>query len=139
MNKPSNDFAKATEAQKAALDGLQTYAEKIEQERELALLKHDLAWEAEKRRFEPKPEYHFHYGLAAPRLSQIDYRKLRAEYLQRRKEISDRFEEKEKDIQHVKELVLNRFNERAKSRIADAAKDHKPVRSRRPQDQGRSR
>ena len=127
------------EAQKAALDGLQTYAEKIEQERLVALLNHDLAWEAEKRRYEPKPEYQFHYGLSAPRLTQVEYRKLRAEHFLRRKEITERFDEKAQDIQRVKENVLDRFNERARSRNADAARDSKPVRSRRPQDQGRSR
>ena len=139
MKTPTHEFRKVSEAQKAALDGLQTYAEKIEQERQMALLKHDLAWEAEKRRFEPKPEHHFHYGLAAPRLSQAEYRQLRAEHFERRKEITDRFDEKAKDIQCVKENVLDRFNERAKGRHADAARDSKPVRSRRPQDQGRSR
>ena len=139
MKTPTQDFRKVSEAQRAALDGLQTYAEKIDQERLMALLKHDLAWEAEKRRYEPKPEYQFHYGLAAPRLSQVEYRQLRAEHFQRRKEITDRFDEKAKDIQRVKENVLDRFNERATSRDADAARDSKPVRSRRPQDQGRSR
>ena len=139
MKNPTQDFRKVSEAQEAALDGLQTYAEKIDQERQVALLKHDLAWEAEKRRFEPKPEHQFHYGLAAPRLSQAEYRQLRAEHFQRRKEITDRFDEKAKDIQRVKENVLDRFNEYARSRDADAARDSKPVRSRRPQDQGRSR
>lgn len=139
MKNPTQDFRKVNEAQEAALDGLQTYAEKIDQERLMALLKHDLAWEAEKRRFEPKPEYHFHYGLAAPRLSQVEYRQLRAEHFQRRKEITDRFDEKAKDIQRVMENVLDHFNERATSRDADAARDSKPVRSRRLQDQGRSR
>ena len=139
MKTLTQDFRKVNEAQKAALDGLQTYAEKIEQERQVALLNHDLAWEAEKRRYEPKPEYQFHYGLAAPRLSQVEYRKLRAEHFLRRKEITDRFDERAKDIQRVKENVLDRFNERAKGREGEAARDRKPVRSRRPQDQGRSR
>ena len=139
MKNPTQDFRKVSEAQKAALDGLQTYAEKIEQERQMALLKHDLAWEAEKRRFEPKPEHHFHYGLAAPRLSQAEYRQLRAEHFQRRKEITDRFDEKAKDIQRVKENVLDRFNERAKGREGEAALSRKPVRTNRARDQGRSR
>lgn len=139
MKNPTQDFRKVSEAQKAALNGLQTYAEKIEQERQVALLNHDLAWEAEKRRYEPKPEYQFHYGLSAPRLSQVEYRKLRAEHFLRRKEITERFDEKAQDIQRVKENVLDRFNERARSRDTDAARDSKPVRSRRPQDQRRSR
>jgi len=139
MKTPTQEFRKVSEAQRAALDGLQTYAEKIEQERQLALLKHDLAWEAEKRRFEPKPEHHFHYGRAAPRLSQVEYRQLRAEHFQRRKEITDTFDEKTKDIQRVKEKVIDRFNERAKSREADAALSRKPTRANRPRDQGRSR
>lgn len=139
MKTPTQEFRKVSEAQKAALDGLQTYAEKVKEDRELALLKHDLAWEAEKRRFEPKLEHHFSFGPAAPRFSQAKYRKLRAEHFQRRKEITDRFEEKAKDIQSVKEDVLDRFNERARSRDSDSARESKPVRSRRPQDQGRSR
>ena len=139
MKNPTQEFRKVSEAQRAALDGLQTYADKIEQERQLALLKHDLAWEAEKRRFEPKPEHQFHYGRAAPRLSQAEYRQLRAEHYQRRKEITDRFDEKTKDIQCVKENVLDRFNERAKSREADVALSRKPARANRSRDQGRSR
>ena len=139
MRNPKQEFRKVSEAQRAALDGLQTYADKIEQERQLALLKHDLAWEAEKRRFEPKPEYHFFYGRAAPQLSQIEYRQLRAEHFERRKEIKDRFDEKAKDIQHVKKNVLDRFNERATSREADAVLSRKPARANRSRDQGRSR
>lgn len=105
----------------------------------MALLKHDLAWEAEKRRFEPKPEHQFHYGLAAPRLSQAKYRQLRAAHFERRKEITERFDEKAKDVQRVKENVLDRFNERAKGREGETALSRKPVRSNRARDQGRSR
>lgn len=139
MKTPTQEFRKVSEAQRAALDGLQTYTEKIEQERQLALLQHDRAWEAEKRRFEPKPEHHFHYGLAAPMLSQLEYRQLRAEHFQRRKEITDRFDEKAKDIQRVKENVLDHFNERAKSREVDAALSRKPAHKNRSRDQGRGR
>lgn len=116
MKNPSNDFAKVNGAQKAALDGLQTYAEKIRQDQELALLKLDLAWEVEKRRFEPKPEHHLHYGKAAPQLSQFEYSQLRTEHFERRKEVTDRFDEKTKDVHRVKELVLDRFNENARNR-----------------------
>lgn len=139
MNKPSNDFGKVNGAQKAALEGVQTYAEKVKQDRELALLQHDLAWEAEKRRFEPKPEHQFHYGIAPPKLSPMEYRRLRAEHLVRRQEIADRFKERERDIQRVKENLLDRFNERTKSRDTDAARDREPIRARSHRDRDRGR
>lgn len=132
MNKPSNDFGQVNGAQRAALEGVQTFAEKLKQDRELALLQHDLAWEAEKRRFEPKPEHQFHYGMSAPRLSQVEYRQLRAEHVQRRKEITDRFDEKAKDVEQIKEIILDRFNDNAKIR-------HSPDHSKTPQRSMRSR
>lgn len=138
MKNPSNDFAKVNGAQKAALDGLQTYADKIRQDQELALLRHDLAWEAEKRRFEPKPEHHFHFGKAAPQLSQFEYRQLRTEHFERRKEITDRFDEKTKDIHRVKELVLDRFNENARNRESPEL-SKTPQRSMRGRATGRER
>ena len=67
------------------------------------------------------------------------YRKLRAEHYQRRKEITDRFDEKKKEIQCVKENVIEQFNERTKSREVDAALSRKPARANRSRDQGRSR
>jgi len=135
MRKPSNDFARVSDAQRAALEGLRTYAERLAEKREAALLNHDLAWEAEKRRFQPKLQNEFHLGRITPRLTQREYRKLRAEFAERRRTIEDRYTTKKKELERVKDLVLDRFNERANQPV----KSKTPQRSVRVRDGGRER
>jgi len=116
MKKPTQEFTRVTDAQRAAIEGLQSYTDKVAQDRELAVRKCDELWETVKRRFEPKPEHEFHNGMPAPRLTPMEYRKLRAEHLLRRQAVVDRFDEKAKDIRRVRETVLDRFNERSVDR-----------------------
>lgn len=116
MKKPSNEFSRVSDAQRAALEGLRTYAERLSEKQEAALLNHDLAWEAEKRRFQPKLQNEFHLGRITPRLTQREYRKLRAEFAERRKTIIENYAAKRKELERVKEVVLDRFNERAHQR-----------------------
>jgi len=135
MRKPSNDFARVSDAQRAALEGLRTYAERLAERRDTALKNHDLAWEAEKRRFQPKLQNEFHLGRITPRLTQREYRKLRAEFVERRRTIEDRFAAKKKELERVKDLVLDRFNERSRQPV----KSKTPQRSVRVRDSGRER
>ena len=113
MKKPSNDFARVSDAQRAALGGLSDHADWLKEQREIALKNHDLAWEAEKRRFQPKLQNEFHLGRITPRLTQREYRKLHAEFAERRRTIEDRFAAKKNELERMKEHVLDRFNERA--------------------------
>ncbi|MWD26897.1 hypothetical protein E0K89_005340 [Aquicoccus sp. SCR17] len=135
MRKPSNDFARVSDAQRAALEGLRTYAERLEEKRMVALTNHDLAWEAERRRFQPKLQHEFHFGRITPRLTQREYRKLSAEFAARRRTIEDRYTAKRKELERVKDLVLDRFNERAQQPV----KSKGPQRSPRVRSGGRER
>jgi len=135
MKRPSNDFARVSDAQRAALDGLHTYAERLAEKREAALRSHDLAWEAEKRRFQPMLQNEFHIGRITPRLTQREYRKLRTEFAERRKAITEHYAAKRKELERVKEIVLDRFNERARQ----PGKARTSERIRRERDSGRER
>lgn len=135
MKKPSNEFSRVSDAQRAALEGLRTYAERLAEKQDAALAKHDLAWEAEKRRFQPKLQNEFHLGRITPRLTQREYRRLRAEFAERRKTIIENYAAKRKELERVKDVVLDRFNERAHQPRKIRAYE----RSRHDRDSGRER
>lgn len=133
MKKLSNDFNKVNGAQKVVLKALKTYTERAKQDRELALLRHDKAWETEKRRYQPKPLNDFRYGVVTPRLTPREYHKLRSEYLLRRKAINDHHDELAKEIQRVKDLVRDGFNQPARGSSIQ------PKRPKRERSDGRQR
>lgn len=135
MKKPSNDFRRVSDVQRAALEGVRTYAERLAEKQEAALLNHDLAWEAEKRRFQPKLQNEFHLGRITPRLTQREYRRLRAEFSERRKTIVEHYAVKQKEVERMKEVILDRFNERAR----EPRKARAIERSRRDRDSGHER
>ncbi|WP_112321918.1 hypothetical protein [Oceanibium sediminis] len=135
MKKPSNDFNRVSDAQRAALEGLRTYAERLAEKQDAALTNHDLAWEAEKRRFQPKLQNEFHLGRITPRLTQREYRRLRAEFSERRKTIVDHYATKQKEIARMKEVILDRFNERAREPRRIRTSEH----TKRDHDSGRER
>tara|TARA_R110000850_G_scaffold79358_8_gene171154 strand:- start:533 stop:940 length:408 start_codon:yes stop_codon:yes gene_type:complete len=135
MKTPSNEFRRVSDAQRAALEGLHTYAKRLAEKRDAALKNHDLAWEAEKRRFQPKLQNEFHLGRITPRLTQKEYRRLRAEFTERRNTIVEHYAAKRKELEQMKEVVLDRFNERARG----PRKTRSFERSRRDNDSGRER
>lgn len=135
MKKPSNDFRRVSDAQRAALEGLRTYAERLAEKQEAALSNHDQRWEAEKRRFQPKLQNEFHLGRITPRLTQREYRRLRTEFVERRKTIVEHYAAKRKELEQMKEVILDRFNERA----SEPRKSRAFERSRRDRDTGRER
>ncbi|SES21296.1 hypothetical protein SAMN04490244_107136 [Tranquillimonas rosea] len=118
MKKASNDFANVSTAAQVALNGLKNYAYKIEEERDLALFKHDQEWDAARRKFAASQKHYkaFDYGFVQRPSINYEFRKKRNEFAQRRELIERKFDEKRKDVQQVKELLLDRFNDRAKNR-----------------------
>ena len=118
MKKLSHDFTQQSTAQKAALEGLQTYAETLAVEREIALLRHDQQWTMDLKHLSAMPDFQLHpdYGHRVHRSIPHQYRHIEAAAYERRKQIVERFDNCARDIEWVKSKVMDSFNELSRER-----------------------
>ncbi|WP_366555353.1 hypothetical protein [Aquibaculum sediminis] len=118
MTKPTQDFSKVSKGMQAALNGLKDYRDVIEEERALALFKHDLEWDAERRKlgFDRKNHKPFDYGFTRPRSVLREYRQKEHEFAERRRLIKQEFDDRLKDVQRLKDRLLDWSNGREEAR-----------------------
>lgn len=118
MKKPTQDFRSVSRAKQVALTALNDHRHEIEQERDLALLKHDQQWDTERRKLgiSRQKDMPFDYGFTRSRSVLHEHRQKRAEFAERRKLIEQKYDEQLEDVRQVKNHVLGRSNEREDTR-----------------------
>ena len=118
MKKPTNDFSKVSRAMKVVLTELNDHRHTIEQERDLALLKHDQRWDSERRKLgiSRQKDMPFDYGYTRSRSVLHEYREKRQEFAERRNLIEQKYDEQLEDVWQVKDRVLGRYHEREETR-----------------------